>query len=259
MDLNHIEESITLSGIAYSSEDEIRFSAQTLGYSEFHFIDNKETDTQAYCCRKGNEVKIVFRGTEFDNLEDWVTNLDCRHKEFAPGLIGHRGFIEDVESVHDEIDSYLDFQGSDFLVSVDGHSQGAGDATIEGAKLLIEGKHPVKRITPVASPRCLEKETAFTLGAEFGPLFYRIVNNNDVVTRVPTRSMGYWHIENENFIYIMENGNIVQEITAWRLFLDRIKGRIEDIGEWGSDGIKDHYWTEYQRLVRSFINNGYEV
>ena len=99
----------------------------------------------------------------------------------------------------------------------------------------------------------MSKGAAEAFGNAHGSSIYHVINNNDIVTRVPTRSMGYGHVKNINLNYLDEDGNLHHDISWWERFKDRIKGRIYDFGELGTDGIKDHSITEVQRIWRNLI------
>ncbi len=105
----------------------------------------------------------------------------------------------------------------------------------------------------IEPPRCMSKEAAEKFGKVHGSKVYHVINNNDIVTRVPTRLMGYKHITNINLNYLDEDGNLHHEISKWELFKDRVKGRVFDFGEFGSDGIKDHSIDEVQRIWRNLL------
>ena len=57
--------------------------------------------------------------------------------------------------------------------------------------------------------------------ADFGSIYFRYTNNQDIVTRVPPRELGYWHTGKDE--YIDPNNVIHEDPTWWQLFLDRIK------------------------------------
>ena len=82
---------------------------------------------------------------------------------------------------------------------------------------------------------------------EFKPFAQRIVNNNDLVTRIPTRTMGYSHVG--SFKYFTEDGDFVEEIGFWDLFLDRWRGRLQSVVKLGLDGIQDHSMSGYRDCI----------
>ena len=57
-----------------------------------------------------------------------------------------------------------------------------------------EEAQPVHGLYTFGQPRLGEKTFARNLNLEFQPRTFRFVKNNDVVTRVPIRAMGYRHV-----------------------------------------------------------------
>ena len=64
---------------------------------------------------------------------------------------------------------------------------------------------------------------------------FRFVNNNGVVTRVPTREMGFRHVGQVLMFDIF--GKLQSDLHFWNQFLDRVVGRVADLGQPGTDGI----------------------
>ena len=77
---------------------------------------------------------------------------------------------------------------------------------------------------------------------------FRFVNNNDIVTRVPPRELQYSHVG--TLKYFTEGKQLSDGMDDWSMFLDRMHGRISDILEWGTDGLKDHDMHNYVNLIR---------
>ena len=70
-----------------------------------------------------------------------------------------------------------------------------------------------------------------------------LVNNNDLVTRVPPRSFGYSHVG--TFRYFDAKGAYHEDISWWRRFVDRVEGSIDDFLKLGPDAIRDHFMKGY--------------
>ena len=74
------------------------------------------------------------------------------------------------------------------------------------------------------------------------PIF-RFVHNNDVVTRVPTRFMGFEHTG--IFKYINSAKQLDDKMTWEEITKDRLQGRIDHLLKLGTDGIIDHSMINY--------------
>ena len=214
---------------------------------EWCFIDNKTTGTQAFAMTTDEIILIAFRGTEA--VKDFITDANV---DLIAGPLGgevHEGFSEALTSVWSTIKEAIgNFRGNGGKsLWFTGHSLGAGLATLAVARLLDKGD-PVDGLYTFGQPRTGDKRFARNFNLEFKPEAFRFVNNNDVVTRVPPRVLGYRHIG--TFRYFDADGKFHTNMSKWNRFLDRMNGRFDDILKWGADGIKDHSMSGYLKLVR---------
>jgi len=115
-------------------------------------------------------------------------------------------------------------------------------AVAERSGIYIQAK---RTLITFGSPR------VFSVNYEFKYPFdtYRFINNNDIVTRIPPRAFGFKHIG--EVFYFLEDGEFYNDPSSWEMFLDRIKGRLDDLLELGTDGFKDHSMNHYLNLVNS--------
>jgi len=236
-----------LSLLAYKDAAEIVFELERLNLNSFHWIENKYTDTQGFICGSETDVFISIRGTEANSFNDWKTNLDCAFSHCKFGEI-HKGFHLDAMSVFYDIVPLLKIHKSQGKkIHLTGHSQGAGVAKQIAIELLMTGID-IDSFWGFGEPRSVSKDTAINLGERFPDIFNRVVNNNDIVTRLPTRLMGYSHF---GFLhYFFEDGGYSPDPSAWTVFLDSIKVDLLDLGEIGLDKIKDHDMGGYLALMK---------
>ena len=255
--IDTIMKAIDLSALAYLEPYEIEIGIGSEFYN-FHWIENEETDTQVFICEDDTHKWVLFRGTEFDSFNDWVTNLNCSFTQGTWGEV-HEGFWNDVESVRGGIIDHIDRNiriGKKIIFA--GHSLGAACAELFFSDLCGGMHNRGHMCIPIEPPRSMSKGAAKNFGRVHGSKIHHVVNNNDIVTRVPTRSMGYAHVENINLNYLDEDGNLHHEMSWWEMFKDRVKGYIfdfEEIGldELGLDCIKDHSIHEVQRIWRKLL------
>lgn len=248
--INTIMNSIDFSALAYQHPADIENELKDMSAS-FKWIENKETDTQLFICEDDLCTWVVFRGTEFDNFDDWITNLNCSLVNGPWGKV-HKGFWNDVKSVKTQISQHLTkniISGKQIIFT--GHSQGAADAELYFSRRCYLIPDANQLCIPIEPPRNMSKEAAKIFGEAHGSSIYHVINNNDIVTRVPTRLMGYGHVQNINLNYLDESEMLHHDISWWERFKDRVKGRIYDFGELGTDGIKDHSISEIQRIWKN--------
>lgn len=108
---------------------------------------------------------------------------------------------------------------------------------------MIEFAYPVDGLYTFGQPRVGNQKFADAMNEEMIRKYFRFVNNNDVVPRVPLRSMGY--SDCGYFMYFDKNQVLWDDISIWKRLLDGIHGRIDELGKKGTDGINDHSMDAY--------------
>lgn len=203
--------------------------------------------TQVLVIQENDATWIVFRGTE-GKLNDIIADAKIRKEVTDIGEI-HRGFNDAYMLVNEDAIAFAKkAKDAGKKLYIAGHSLGGALAVIAALYFNLDGLSPDKVIT-FGCPRVVGKETAEKVNLNHKRLFCRVVNNNDVVTRIPPRSLGYSHIG--DLWYYKESGELVMDndLSWWDLFWDRIEGRLEDFGEFGTDGLKDHFMDSYKKQI----------
>ncbi len=224
------------SRLAYYNRDKIQDDLAKENMRLVVFFD--EDNTQAFVCADADKMIIAVRGT--DGLADAMTDINVDLVDGVGGQV-HEGFNTSASRLWKTIMSVVRHRGSRSLF-ITGHSLGAGIATILTARLVQQKDEPVNGLYTFGQPRTGDKKFARNFNNSFENA-WRFVNNNDVVTRTPFRSMGYSHIG--NLMYFDEYGQVRPDIGWWEKLLDRITGRFHDLFARGTDGIKDHAVAEY--------------
>jgi len=126
---------------------------------------------------------LVFRGTE-QNTRDYLTDLETGELSLVKGKKEvHAGFTEALDSVWHEIEAAL--AQLDCPVFYTGHSLGAALATLAAAR------HAPSAVYTFGSPRVGNQ--AFIASLCDIPI-YRIVDDEDIVTTVPSEALGFRHV-----------------------------------------------------------------
>ena len=228
------------SALAYQSPDVIAPEVAQWGFPKFSFIDRK--DNQVFLMGNKDAIIVAFRGTEPTQLQDWMTDLKIRRKRGPYGKV-HRGFLKGFRAVWPGARAVVDeWQTHAQSLWLTGHSLGGALATLAMASLGEEAR-PVYGLYTFGQPRVGGKTFARNFDLDFKSRMFRFVNNNDVVTRVPTRQMGYRHVG--QVLLFDAFGKLQQDLHFWNRFLSRVSGRIADLGQPGTDGIKDHRMQRY--------------
>lgn len=220
------------------------------GYSRFQFVD--VGGTQVFLAADDDCVLICFRGTEVNEIEDWIT--DTRMELVDGPMQGkvHSGFYDALSKVWQLVDESLrklDPRGNK-RVFLTGHSLGAALAALAAARWHDEGRQ-VNAIYTFGQPRTGDHAFARNFNFAFMPRTFRLVNHNDLVTRMPPRSFGYSHLG--TFKYITSEGQLADDIQWWRRFLDSFQVGVENVFQWARDGVEDHRIGQYRSFLESQI------
>jgi triacylglycerol lipase len=225
------------SRLAYADNEEIETELMKEAMTLYGFFD--EDNTQAFIAVDDDKMIISVRGT--DGLADAMTDINVDLVDGVGGRV-HEGFNTSAARLWKFVMSAVKARGNRSLW-ITGHSLGAGIATILTARLVQQKDEPVNGLYTYGQPRTGDKKFARNFNASFGTQTFRHVNNNDIVTRTPFRSMGFAHVG--ELIYFDEHGQWRVDLKWWEKLLDRISGRWNDLFELGTDGIKDHGVDEY--------------
>jgi len=218
------------------------------GYTRFHFID--VGGTQVYLTSNDDCVVVCFRGTDIHEIEDWVT--DTRVKLVKGPMEGrvHAGFYTALSNVWREVDERLrklDPRGNK-TVFLTGHSLGAALATLAAARWHDQGRR-VKALYTFGQPRTGDQAFARNFNFAYKPSAFRIVNHNDLVTRIAPRALGDRH--RGTFKYITGDGDLADDIQWWRVFLNSWHVALENVFYWAKDGVDDHRIGHYRSQLES--------
>lgn len=159
------------------------------GFTQKRFFHSKETGTQAMLVEFGGALPftvLVFRGTEH-NIKDYLTDLEFGELSLAKNKKeAHAGFTEALDSLWRDMAAAIAPLNSPIFYT--GHSLGAALATLAAAR------HPPSAVYTFGSPRVGNQ--AFIASLSNVPI-YRIVDDEDIVTTVPSEALGFRHVGTE--------------------------------------------------------------
>lgn len=226
------------------------------GYSLAAAFDR--AGTQGFLAVSATSAVLAFRGTE-KKLEDWAADakfeLTATGDAAQPGRI-HLGFKQALAHVADEVDSALaNLHGRRLLLHVTGHSLGAALATLAALRCATRPKTAdlLHTVHTYGSPRVGDAAFAAAFTAQLGDRTCRIVNNEDLVTRVPTRAQGYEHVG--QLIYIDEAGRLQHDLGYWYRFLNFATNALGDLQTALKTTVKDHSMQLYCGHLRRAAQN----
>ena len=118
------------------------------GFSDFLYLDDRSTDTQAFVAGNNQMVLVAFRGTQATNPDDWMTDLHVKLVRGPAGKV-HDGFLGALGGVWRKVIQFARNERGSRALWVTGHSLGAALATLAVAKLRLEFIEPVNGLTAV--------------------------------------------------------------------------------------------------------------
>jgi triacylglycerol lipase len=203
--------------------------------------------SSAILIEHANYFALAFRGT--DEPRDWIDNINTIPTASLFGRF-HRGFYNSLERIWPEITNYyqkkrtelrkLENKAKGFFLT--GHSLGGAMATVAASQLIYRD-YPFTSVYTFGQPRAVTAETADILNIRARNRYYRFQNNNDVVTRMPARMMGYSHVG--TYMHILQDKTIVNDPGLWLQFLDMKDGIIDDIRDKDFATFEDHMMEDY--------------
>ena len=230
--------------LAYQGPADVAKVSASWGFPKSRYIERR--DTQGYVIANDKAIVVAFRGTEPDNLKDWMCDLDTQFVTTTLGLV-HNGFYQAVDRVWTDLVACIgEFQNKAQSIWVTGHSLGAALATVATARWRETDK-PINGLYNFGSPRVGDRVFERTFNQDFGMRAFRYVNNTDLVSRVPLRAMGFSHVG--RCMTFDEKGALSVDPGLWSAFLNRMEGRIADLGSMGPADLKQHSIDTYVALT----------
>ena len=242
--------------LAYAAEAEIMATVINVWrFERMILFNDTATNTQGFLAVGGGVAILAFRGTEPKQLPDWETDahalLMAQPAEY-PGEI-HSGFATALAGVYTAIEREVKtLPGSGSLLYVTGHSLGAALATLCAHRLKAARVYPVQGVCTYGSPRVGNAEFAQSYETAIGSRTFRVVNNEDLVTRVAPRAVGYEHVG--EMVYIDETGRLQRDIGFWYRFLNLVANAAADFKQAAKTTVRDHSMSLYcEHLKRASI------
>lgn len=160
----------------------------------YEIIENKASDTECFIRKSGDEILIIFRGT--DSGINWANNLIFCKKAIPYGntdtkIRVHSGFLKSYISVRDQIRTHI--PKDTCKIRITGHSLGAALAVLCAVDLQYNFKNADIEVFLFGCPRV--GNTAFARSYNkrvFKTL--RVTNGNDIVAKLPPKIFGYRHV-----------------------------------------------------------------
>ena len=251
-----------LSELAYVDPGEQRARAAAIldtPILEFESLDYAQTETGLFMLATADAIIVSFRGTTSE--QNWLSNGQILLIPFRNTGRVHAGFQQALNQAMPDIQARLSaWSGQGRTLWFTGHSLGGALALLAVANLRFPldptatAPRPVSGLYTFGQPRAGSQEFCATCDAGFGKFYFRYVNDQDIVTRVPPRVSLYWHAGQVR--YIDAQGRIQDDPSWWHQFLDLVsagKQTLQDLqsGTLQVAAIEDHRIANYIRLIEN--------
>ena len=233
-------------------------------YQRRLWLSGPKTGTQGVVFENEHYRLLAFRGTEPTQVRDIKTDLDRKLIPIPDELRAqnqsddvsqvHQGFARALEEVWLDLIRYLDDSQALPLV-ITGHSLGGALATLAAHALSERTVSPERKPIEIVSvvtfgqPRVGDGGFARHYDRRLGPLHWRVVNNRDIVPRLPPREMGFRHVG--RLLYFDAEGKPSLDPSQWLRLLDRFK--FDAQADWTAqmrEYAEDHSMDRYIEQVR---------
>ena len=228
-----------LASIAYSDDvEQVKKDVRKLGFTTVEFYNR--AGAQAYRFMNKVDLVIACRGTQPTEFNDIKADLKAMPVVAETVSRVHRGFKAEVDELWPMISEDLARKTNrDKNVWFCGHSLGAAMTTIMASRCNCDIDMPdIHEVYTYGSPRVGWRGYCRSLNVTH----HRWVNNNDIVTTVPLKIMGYVHHGTEHY---MNAYGLERKLTSWQRAKDRWRGMWMGIKQGKVDNFGDHSMTEY--------------
>lgn len=185
-DWSVIRSQAMLSRLAYETSETIQKTARKWGYKTIDVtVDGA---MQAFVASNDNCIVLAFRGTDMNSLKDWFVDGSASRRAVEGGLI-HAGFYSAYMSMAERLQIQLkahQVQQKKFWIT--GHSLGgalAGVFAYSNNVIANRKDYKIDRIVTFGQPLFVDSLLAKAMRGKFVKRYLRVVNNSDIVARVP--------------------------------------------------------------------------
>lgn len=176
-----------ISEAAYHQGDELGLTLKKLGFIR---VDEFSVDSMyAFVASNDSTVVVAFRGTNADEVQDWLVDARITRDPVRDGKI-HRGFYRSTQGMLERlVTTANEHGGATKQLWVTGHSLGGAMALVFTYNVLLQGNIKPAGVVTFGQPMVVNGGLAQFLNNELRGRYLRFVHGGDLVPRVfPTFS-----------------------------------------------------------------------
>lgn len=217
---------------------------------------------QAILLSDAEKVIVAFRGS--DEIADWQVNFNrLKNKEFCQdsNICLHTGFCNYLKNIwepYQDPKGRIEAKGIKAILLSEmgnsskslwftGHSLGGAVAVLAAAKCIFFDKFPfeISGVYTYGQPRVGDLKFAKLYNSRLRSKTFRFVNNNDVVTRIPTWAPLFLFSHVGQIKYLTQDGEILdfEKLSVWQKWQEIFIDIYKDIREEGINSVTDHSLT----------------
>ena len=237
-----------LANASYLDEPSAAATVAKMGFDEVVFYDRD--GAQAYLFANERDCVIACRGTEPHDINDVKADVDAAFAIIETVGRVHRGFNTEVDDLWPRLAKRLTEEKRTLWFC--GHSLGGAMATICAGRCFYDETVPdPEGLFTYGSPRVGDKQYINYCTVEH----VRLVNNCDLVPRLPPRILGFRHHGKE--LYLDRKGRPRRRLRGTQKFVDRLRGFGESLLRFKIDHLHDHVADQYiAALARAVEKEG---
>lgn len=150
---------------------------QEFGYEYLQHLSRRQGRDHAFVVRDSRRTIVAFRGS--DDPWDWLTNLRAWSSRTQHGRV-HRGYLDVVRSLIDELRSLLAEDPAGRPVVLTGHSMGGALAVLAGVMLAEDGIE-AGGIYTFGQPQVGNRAFSTAFAERYPAPVFRFVNGADAI------------------------------------------------------------------------------
>lgn len=244
--------------IAYRDPLEAKQEFAELGFSSETIVHHSML---AYVLNIKDITIVTFRGTERDDIGDWIVNLSAFPAYTSSGGV-HSGFLNAYNKLAAQVKNVVKKSGGDKLFFT-GHSLGGALATL-GAHFFDDSEQEIYGLLTFSPPRLCLADFKHSVNSKLKTKHLYFINENDPVPKIaaPYGQAGTYVWCYENNIY---KGNMAYGIRGnaptdkpmsdaeFKAFKENLKAGNDKLMAIAMPSLNDHKCTAYLDLCERMI------